>query len=491
MQPQKKKVLLYSEKEYLRKVKRLEEKNARLDEKYSCIRAKEKYLKKRLRELTKSRDLWKNKSRDKSLQTKQLIAKLKRREKAKRHQYALWIVTVCINLRTQCGCSYQSIRKILVIFTASFQLDISRIPCANTIQNWNSKMGLHALENTDNQLVGQEVSLIADESIRLGKEKLLLILLSPLNKVSEDALCRSDVVIGFLGGRVSWPGVDIAQVIKEELIAKGYQVKVLVSDEGSNLGKAARESGLAHLADISHATATCLRKTFERDPDYKAFIKLLKHYRAKGVNQDLSYLCPPKQRAKARFMNQKSLVKWAIRLLEKFDTLNETEAAFFSELKDHERIIKCLEKALGWAEQISLPLKTIGLSKATIKKALKQLEEYATKDERLIQFKAFFKTYLVDYELFVKDRDGHYNVSSEIIESMFGIYKEKVSENPLAGVTLLSLELPLHCMTEKKIERETKVALEGIFTTDLKKWVDSHTADNQLVKRLKFFKKRA
>ncbi|MFQ5561756.1 MAG: hypothetical protein ACE5FU_14400 [Nitrospinota bacterium] len=481
---------MYSEKEYIRKLKKLEEKNARLLEKYSAVRTDEKYLKKRVRELTKSRDLWKRKSRDKSLKTKQLAAKLKRREKAKRHQYALWIVTVCINLRAQCGCSYRSIRKILLIFASSFQLDISRIPCANTIQNWNSKMGLHALENVDNQLVGQEVSLIVDESIRLGKEKLLLILLSPLNKVSKEALCSQDVVIGFMGGRAGWPGVDIAQIIKEKLIAKNYHVKVLVSDEGSNLRKAARELGVAHLADISHAIATCLRKTFEQNPDYKSFIKLLKHYRAKGVNQDLSYLCPPKQRTKARFMNQKCLVRWAMTLLEKIDTLNETEAAFFSELKAHEPIIKCLEKALEWAQHISLPLKTTGLSKATIKKALQQLEDCSTQDELLIQFKAFFKAYLVDYELFVKDREGHYNVSSEIIESMFGVYKEKISENPLAGITLVSLELPLHCMTEKDIKQETKEALEGIFTTDLKNWVASHAADNQLVKRLKFFKKR-
>lgn len=490
MQPQKKEVSAYSEKEYQRKLKKYEEKISRLEEKFSTSRSSTKYLKKRIRELTESRDAWKEKSKDKSLRVKSLIAKVSRQEKAKRHQYALWVVTICVSLRTKCGCSYRSIQKILIIFVHSFQLDLSKLPCANTIQNWTSKMGLYSLQNLDNQIDAKEVSLVIDESIRLGKEKLLLILISPLNKKTKQALSAQDVAIGFMGGRNSWPGVDIAQVVKDELIAKGYKVKVVVSDEASNLRKTSRLLEVPHLPDIGHAVATCLRKTFEQNPDYKSFIKLLKNFRAKGVNQDLSYLCPPKQRSKARFMNQRCLVEWAITMLGKFDELNETEALFFSALKHHEPIIKCLAKALKWAEQISLPLKTIGLSKATIKEALKYLEDCSTQDVMLIQFKSLLKSYLIDYESFVGNRDGHYNISSEIIESIFGVYKEKASENPLAGITLLSLELPVHCMMEKEIEQGIKHALENIFTSNLKDWIDSHSADNQLVKRLNFFKKR-
>jgi len=51
------------------------------------------------------------------------------------------------------------------------------------------------------------------------------------------------------------------------------------------------------------------------------------------------------------------------------------------------------------------------------------------------------------------------------------------------------LELPLFCKTEKEIIQLTHLALEGISMTRLGQWVEEHSADNQLVRKLKFYEK--
>ena len=142
------------------------------------------------------------------------------------------------------------------------------------------------------------------------------------------------------------------------------------------------------------------------------------------------------------------------------------------------------------AKQIILPLKTKGLCKKSIQTAIATLDGQSTEDPKVIKFKKLFKAYLIQYECFVKHTAGVYNISSDIIESMFGTYKNMVSQNPLAGVTLLSLELPIHCMSEQQISNDMKGALENVFMSHLQQWLDKHSSESQIVKRHDFFNKK-
>ena len=136
-----------------------------------------------------------------------------------------------------------------------------------------------------------------------------------------------NVQVMYMKGSKSWKGIEIAKEIKEKLLAKGLKVVNILSDEGSNLKNAAGQLKLPHLPDIGHALATCLKQTFEKQEAYILFTKLVASYLSKGVNQDLSYLCPPKLGKKARFMNQSRVVNWAEIMLTNWGKLDETEKA--------------------------------------------------------------------------------------------------------------------------------------------------------------------
>ncbi|MEM1120385.1 MAG: hypothetical protein AAGJ18_08030 [Bacteroidota bacterium] len=350
-------------------------------------------------------------------------------------------------------------------------------------------MGLFFMEELASKLVGSEVSLIIDESIRLGKEKLLLILSVPFEKLEKGGLRFEDVQVLYMKGATSWTGKKIAKVLEELTDKYGFEIKNILSDEDSKLMKASDLSGYSHLPDISHAIATCLRRVFDKTVDYEWFRRTIASYQSKGVNQSLSYLCPPKQRTKARFMNIGKIVIWAEKLLNRFHLLKNKERVFFAELTEQEAFTKDLMACLEVANEVALPFKTKGLCLKTLKKAKRLIKKQQQEQVGYMKdFLTHLSSYLARYEDFIKlYPNSSVHVSSEIIESMFGKYKDKANNYALTGLTALNLELPIYGKSKKDIAVRIVEALEGISSSDLSKWKKEKSTDNQLVKRCKFF----
>ena len=421
---------MYSKGEYERKIRLLEKNSLVASEKIAVLKLERSDLKSRNRKLRKtnkridaSRSTWKSKNISKGLTIKRLENNLKRIEgKASKHHYELWIVSLCVALRLKGKCSYRGVRRILEILNIYFDLGLRRIPCANSIENWVSKLGLFYLKDKEARFPSNEVCLIIDESIRVGQEKLLLILASPGKKLSKEALRYRDVMVCYIGGRASWTGELIKKEVEKIKKTYGFKVQYILSDEDSKLRKSARLLELPHLADISHAVGSCLRKTFEKADAYQAFIKLITAFQYKSVNQSLSYLRPPKQRIKSRFMNQQPMINWAEKMLSRFDELNEKEAAFFLDLKSHKAIIEVLGKCMSIAQQVSLPLKTEGLNRETLKSAFQFLENEKSEDNLVLAFLNHLKNYLINYQSIMNNNTHNFkniNTCSDVIESLF------------------------------------------------------------------------
>ncbi len=354
-------------------------------------------------------------------------------------------------------------------------------------------MGLFRRQSLENELRGIDRILIIDESIRIGQEKQLLILSTPFEKSTTEPLGFSDVDVHYFGGSVSWNGEQVSELVKEIRQRTGMNCRAILSDEDSKLKKASRLQQVPHLADICHAVGTCLKKTFNESVDYQRFVGDLSGYRSKGVNQDLSYLLPPKQGGKARFLNLERLVEWSVRMLNRFKNLSTKEQEFFKSLLSHREIIDCLNDCFELAKALNSQLKAEGLSKKTLLEA-KELLEQVQQENRSAMVQLFVKhmmRYIADYQEFMKSTDGeNIPVSSEIIESLFGTYKNLASADRLVGTTYLNFEIDVRCMDIQSIWNQSKIALESIFTTDLNQYVSLHSADNQLVRRKNFFKNR-
>ena len=262
----------------------------------------------------------------------------------------------------------------------------------------------------------------------------------------------------------------------------GLKIAYMVSDEASVLKGAAKLANIPYLAGISHVLGTYLRKTYAKNEAYKKLFTLVNLYKSKGVNQGLSYLLPPKQRPKARFMNQKATIKWANTLLLKYTTLNEKEKVFFKDLSLHESILKSLSICIKVAEFVGLCYKNEGLCLSANRKINDYLANLTITDEQAQLFTNLLKEYVKNYEQqralicenssleVEKQGNCRLNVCSDIIESMFGKYKSMVSTNPLVGVPTTCLELPLCYMDVAKLKNQIIPSVESIIVADICAW---------------------
>lgn len=478
------------------KIRKLKEKNEYLKKDNSDLRKIIRSQQQQIKALGLSRDKWKLKNKHKSQTISNLKAKLKSGNKPKRHQYDLLIIQLCVLLRVGCGCSFRSIVKILEVLKTCLSLNFDRTPCANTIENWVAKIGLYSLNNPSISFGNQSapVCLIIDENFKVSKESVMAFLATPDQKQTDQSLTRTDVEVVYLCGKSSWKSQTIKEQIEKVSSDSSFKVEYILSDECSKLTKAARLLEIDHLPDINHGIATVLRKIFKKNEQYQSLIKLISGYASKCVNQKLTYLRPPKQRVKARFMNQKPIIEWGLNIVKKFNTISKEEQRFFKELKNYESILMDLNNCIEMGEAIIKPLKEKGLNHKSLKNFKSQItkaKQTAEENKYIIEFTTLLDEYRKKYETFLADKSGNYNVSSDIIESLFGTYKNLIGTNPLVGVSLMDLELPVHCLSQNEIMNITKIALEQVFTNDLQEWISTHSIQNQSIKRREFFKKCA
>ncbi len=83
------------------------------------------------------------------------------------------------------------------------------------------------------------------------------------------------------------------------------------------------------------------------------------------------------------------------------------------------------------------------------------------------------------------------NISSDIIESTFGIYKSKKSPNKLYGVTPFVTYITVVCKSRERIRYKTidfKERIVNVKLKDIRAWATEHLSKNWVTKRPKTLK---
>jgi exonuclease SbcD len=248
------------------------------------------------------------------------------------------VIRLAVLLRSRLPiCGSRSIVVILEILNECFKGELfDSIPCNQVIEDWCEKAGLDMHTKVKDQFVDNEYITITDESISVGKQKLLLQLAAPADSTGKP-LSHSDVSIVGMSVSPSWTGDSVKAEMEKTSKSIGRRPLYSVSDNGYNLCNACRDAGIPHHRDISHTFGTILKKYFSDSPDFKEFTGLMEKKRLAYQLTDKAIVLPPKQRAIARFMNTFVWVKWAHKLLERYDRLTDEQkeaARFMLDNKD-------------------------------------------------------------------------------------------------------------------------------------------------------------
>ena len=261
-----------------------------------------------------------------------------------------------------------------------------------------------------------------------------------------------------------------------------------MSDRDVTLRKATRLLALPHIADISHLLATCLKKTFQQEAAFKSFEALVKSYKKRLRYGEKAYLVPPNIGKKARFMHQKEVAHWAKTVMEKFSTLSAGEQEILQELSNHQVIIEALSSTVDYQEQIALIFKEEGLNKNTYQKVLALLAKPTQNAYQTIFAQHLRQMLETHYQDLITDGKTLY-CCSDVIESMFGKFKEKLARNKKESMLSQCLEIPTYTQKDSDFILHLSKALDSFSLADIQKWKEAQSVDNQLLKAKKFFQK--
>jgi hypothetical protein len=477
------------------KITKLEDKERKWKETKTALKRQLRRTRGRLQEVSAGRDKWRIRYKELENSTKsQTLNNPRQRikiEKILGHQYNTLIVSLCISVYILGNCGLRSALKTLSVICIVGGLELGKLPSKSSLENWIKKLGYSIYRSDLPQYSKCSYSLIIDESMVIGQERLFVILGIKSVKTEFEALGMSQVKIMYMGVQPSWTGEQISVQIKKVTEKEGKNPFYVISDKGSTMCKGINDAGLVRISDIGHEISRLTEKHYGT-ACLESFLAEAKQSKAKLIMTPTSYLLCPKQRKIARFMNLPPIIAWGLGTLQNIGKLSLKEQSHFEWLKMYETLLIELTKVFHTTETILKKIKNEGLSYATIEHCLAlcgQERQGAT---------TLFTNLLSDIEAHLNgekeklpDVNATWHASSDIIESLFGQYKSRKASNPQHGVTPFILFLPI--LTKKipdqdRLNIDVKGALEGVLMSDLKTWNQGHLIENQVFKRKKLFK---
>ena len=268
---------------------------------------------------------------------------------------------------------------------------------------------------------------------------------------------------------------DVKDTINEVAEDVGRVPQFMLSDGGKNLEKGASEAGLAHHHDVGHKFANILKKVYGEDPDFKDLAKQVGKTKHWTLDKDLAPLKAPNQRSIARYMNIFSWSAWLDKVLEAYHHLASKAKYHLGFVPRHASLAKELSEVGSMLKSVMEVLKSRGLSNDTAGECSKIMAkaQLTGGGQRMASIADMMTQYIKQELKLVEDGTGSHNISSDIIESSFGIYKNRRSSDKMAGITsiILAIALQTYASDENKWnDIDIRKLFANTTITDVRKW---------------------
>lgn len=389
------------------------------------------------------------------------------------------------------GNSLRAVEKSMEVFNFVFPFLGLKVPSYVTVRDWVLKAGLDTYSHRCKHLpVDEAYAIVMDESITIAEHKILLGLKTSAQHPGKP-LAHSDVEVVDIHVASSHNSSDIADAVKRITETAGHAPEYAVTDNGTSLAKGLRDACIDAHRDISHTFGTFLKAVYDRDEQYVSLTKAIGNARHYALT-DVDYLMPCNMRALARYMNVFGWIHWAKNMMEASDKLSPKERKMYSFVWEHgslveelEEVAKCYEKVLSVCKSEGLSRRTAGECAAIINRSL------MGRGIRPARLAGMMLGYFRKETALLKSAEDSHNVSSDIIESSFGYFKERKSDNRMYGVTGFVMILPLHTKLstlESARNFDFKGCLERTHSADLKAWGRQNLPENLAAKRARILR---
>lgn len=352
-------------------------------------------------------------------------------------------------------------------------------PSPVTVRNWVLRCGLHALESVRDRR--GEITLIMDESIQIGTEKLLLLLGVPLSKEHSHCTPLRGEDVQVLGMEVqhSWTGDLIADFIERTLAGfPRLNVAYLISDRGTSLLAAVRRLGYSWVGDCSHEMMNAVKDIFNKDKALQELCAAIGVLRCRFLLTDWGGLLPPTLRDKDRFLRLFTIVDWVRRMDTYWEQLPDNVRRPLLFYRRQPALLRRLTQVRDLVDITAEILKSAGLSTASHRRWQQQVQSYVNQQavvshaarKFIKRLEAYFANHAPKYEA-----QGRLLCCSDIIESTFGRYKNKGGMKAISAdvlsIALYNQPISINYVTE---------ALSKVSEPMVKTWEEKNVCHNFL-----------
>lgn len=406
------------------------------------------------------------------------------------HRYSIQIVLLCVFIYVKTSCGLRTVGEILKIFKDVLGGSCGKAPAYTTVRNWMLKLGLSVYK--EDKTSTQAYAMVLDESITVNRQKLLLTLGIP-SKHPGRPLEHGDVKVLDMRVSDSNKKEDVRDAVDAAIAKIGHDPDYGVSDGGHNLNGGLALASVPHHLDVSHTLGNCMKAVYSEDIDFVKLTQKLGKIRLQYHLTDIAWLLPPNMRAIARFMNLSDW-EWGNRMLGAMDSLEPKAREAFSFLSEYKSLLEELDVCVKAIRHIETVCKTKGFSLETYKECSHYVIRNVignTNNRRASQGLRIIDYLKKEASLLHLTTDAQ-NLSSDIIESDFGILKSKMSPNKLYGFTSQILILPLYPeITDYSVadEQDFKVRLANVKLKRLDVWAKDNLPHNWVKDRAETLKK--
>ena len=382
------------------------------------------------------------------------------------------------------GCSPRQAAKSIEVFSFMFHGLLGDSPCHTTIRTWLAKMGLDTIKQRERTLE-EAYAIIMDASISVGDQQMLLALKVPSDHTGK-ALTHSDEEVVGMAVSENWPAAKVKEFCDEIAEEQGHAPEYYITDNGKNLSKAVELLGLPHHRDISHTLAAYLKQVYEKDGEFVNFKNLVASTKHLALTR-FAYLMPPKQRSMARFMNMYSIADWAKKVLQNYHRMTKDEKYYFSFVPRNASLVEELDEVLTTYTDIMKTCKQEGFSVGTVGRCKELLRQRLLQgNERMRKLCHLIVGYLDEESVLLTEEHPIHNISSDIIESDFGIFKDSMPSNKTSGFTESILYIPLRSKARiiaEAAKMDIKTIMERRSVKEVKRWKEENLKANPMTKR--------
>lgn len=406
------------------------------------------------------------------------------------HGYGPRLIALCVNLAQKIG--LRATPVVLKILGDWLGIQ-AKVPHWTAVRGWLQRLGIALL--TEPVERADDWIWQADHSNQIGAEKVLVVLGVRASRLPPPGtpLRHGDVRVLAVQPGTAWKREDMSRAYADLAKRCGDPLAVLVDGavelrEGAEILRESRPDTLI-LGDFKHRAANLLKSLVGKSESFTRFTTLVGQTRCAIQQTELAQLTPPSPKPKSRFMNLAATLRWAALILwlcmhpqararrgisaERFTDKLGWLHDFAAEVAVWNECQKLISLSVTFINQQGLASGTTALLRAL-------LADHATQTTS--------RELAAGLLAFVQESESQLPpgtrlpLSTEILESTFGLYKQLERQHSKGGFTSLLAAFPaLLKPTTPEIIRQ---AFARVSHKTLRQWTADHLGSTVPAKRM-------